>query len=1060
MSFLKEWPLFIKQNYTHILFIPLFYSFEICYTYIQNADFNLHRFPGRMIGTATLNGLDIAIRASLFYNSVFLFLASAIFFYFIFFLLFHKKQHILKDLIIVNITSLVGCLLLFLMVFNFCNPEDIYLIIIIHVLAIFFLAVRKFILNGLNKKLFDTTLFSIVLCISISFLFLFKECIFLLGFNLKISFEGFILVFNPLAYLVIALYFKKLNYPDSLHSLTRLSWLFIPVALIPLFTPLKNEIYLILANKGIPHFSRLTLYLAMLMLTAIWIYRRNKKGTERPVHHSMYGLLSNYYFPFLILGVTTYIYYNPVIVTYPTELFENANRFLPIMEFLKYHTVPLLEKFNSHMFSEIFTIYIYSILNKMNGLEPLIYDFFFPVSSAIITYFIVRDFTRNPYIAVFIVLIFPLTKDLITVFAPALLAVYILFRVIYRTQSVKNYILLLLSFLFFVIWKIDLGVATVAGMITVLVLYSSTKVFQFNFRFLLAALGYISIALLLIYFLFLICGINLASDLLNQYNYLSSAQSYGYNALVYAPWDSVFDMHYFIFPAVTLLLGGYILFYFKKIITSRYLKFATICLLFCIGFYITNFERGLVRHGFAEKTDIDLSSFIFFILSGSVYFLNRFQSQVNKFLLFFFASTVLLIGFKYPTCNPFVVYESFKPQINKFSQVLPQAGASREIDASPEGNNVTDFRKFISANLKADETFIDFANQPMLYYYTQKITPSFFYQSPLSMHNDYLQKRFLENLGNYKTPLLLFSSFPIHDGAWEYNSIDWVPNALRHYQIAEYLFQQYQPFVIVGNYCLWKSKQSNLENNITHLFTWKNDSNKATFQGGVIDSLTTGEDGNVLLTETFKKALQTDNGLTYKTSEDSSMHKMDILFSDTLSGTAYYVLKHDKGEKIKFYLNGNITMLNIDEVKYIPDFYSTYPHHWDMDRLPYIWANYDEKIHSAPVQKIIADTSILLNSSPKSFALPSYIDKSTGNYIYISLDVTNESPITVQFSYGPSNGWIDFTVPRGNGIRTFAIRVSSQYNWYAKENTSISLFTTSPVNVTLKKILLLKGDYL
>jgi hypothetical protein len=1064
LSFFKEWFSFIKQNGAYIFFIALFYSLEICYCYIGNYDLSLHRFPGRMIGFATIKGIDIGRKTALFYNSVFLFFVVNAIFYLFAFLFTRKRQGALKAFNILNISSLGGCLLLFLQVLKLSGSESVHLIFLIQIIALVFLGIKEIFLKDSNKKLFDSALFSIVICSSICFYFLLKECTTLFHSNRQIYFSVSSIIFNSLAFFAIAFYIRKQDYLKSLNTLIKLLWVLIPFLLLPLYTVLKDEIYLILNNKGILYFSPVKLYLLLLVFTLTWIYLRSRKPVEQVRHYSLYKMLSNYYFPLLILGITAYIYYNPFFVDNSKGMFEEANRFLPVMEFLKYHTVPLLEKFNSHMLSEIITIYLYGILNKLSGLQPLIYDFIFPVCAALIAYFIIKDFTHNSYVALFTVVLFPLEKDLTVTFFPVILAVYVLYMIIYKPASFKNYLLLLCTFLFFVIWKIDIGVAGDIGILVVLLIYSFSNTIKINTRLLLIALAVFFTGILILFFLFLLNGINLISNLLNEYNYLSSVQSYGYIDLSNSTPDKVFQMQYFIFPVVALLLGMYIIFHFKKFSTSKNLKFATICLLFCIGFYIANFQRGLVRHSFVENTDEFLSSFIFFILSGSIYLIYNHQSHLRKFLLFFFVSFLLLTGFKYPECHPFVVYESMKSKLNDFPQIQPRAGIKREIDSNGLQNNFEEFQKFISTELKSDETFIDFSNEPMLYYYTHKITPSYFYQSPYSMHNDYLQNRFIENLSNYKVPLLLFAN-TLPSSQWFWNEPDDVPNALRHYRIAEYLYQHYEPFVVVQNYCLWKKKNSDLKNSINPLIIFKADMEStiladSAFKNKPIDSITTTSEGNIFITISYAKDSSEDYGLAYHRWPDSIIQKIEPIFSDTSSHQIYYYLSHKEGEKIKFYLKHfkNISSMEVDEVKYRPDVYSLVPQHWEIGMLPYIWANYDERFTSAPVQKIIVNTDTLINKSPISFNLPLVIDKSTGNYIVLSLDANNEAPVTVQFAYGPSNGIIDFTLPPGKGIRKFAIRISSQYNWYARENTKISLSVPDGENIHLKKMVLLKGD--
>jgi len=1096
LSFFKEWADFIRESGLNIVFIALFYSLKFCYSYVENYDFSLHRFPGRMIGAATFSGIDVAKRVGLFYNVIFLFIIINAGFYLAAFLVARKKtnnvkvaskkqspvkvaakkQTLLKELNILNISSLIGCILLFFKVFKLNATDGINLVIITHVAAIVFLVVKKYFLGSPLQKVFDGALFSAVICISFCFLFLFKEYTTLFHLQLKISLSIFVSFFSSLLFISIAAYIRNLDYNKALNFLIKLFWVLIPLMLLPLFTMLKDEIYLILNSKKIYFLTPSKLYFILLVLAAGWIYWRSRKEPKQLQRLSIFRLLSNYYFPLLILGITTYVYYNPFIVNNPatigtTFMFEGADRFLPVMEFLKFHVIPLLERFNAHMLSEIITIYIYAILNSLKGVEPLIYDFFFPVSSALIAYFIIKDFTKNSYVALFVVLLFPLATNLIPAdVSPynnslALLVVYVLYRIIYRVPSVKNYVFLLCSFIFLLLWKLDTGVAGVVSISMILLIYYFAEKIKINYKFLLKAFIYVATPVLLVFLLFLANGINVIGNLLNEYNFISSAQSYGYPGISNKAPDRVFQMQYFIFPFIAFLLSGYILFNFKKLTTSSRSKFATLCMLFCIGFYLANFQRGLVRHSFVENEDAHLSSFIFFILPSSVYLLGRYQSHLIKFLLFIGTAFLLITGYKYPDCNPFVVYESFKTKSAKFTQIRPQADINREIDSASMEKNEAGLQNFVANELKSDETFMDFSNEPMVYYYTQKIVPSYFDQSPISMHNDYLQKRYLEKIKEYKIPMLIFSHLPSNTNfdRW-FDNMDGIPNSLRHYHIAEYIFQEYEPFATVRNHCLWRKKNSSLKNEITHLLTFRKDLQPSlpddAFQGRAIDSIATTKEGNVFVIISRIRPSDEDCGLSYLPLNATMLSKMTLLYSDPYTGRLFYALQHGAEEKIKFYLThlNNIASIEMYETKYVPDFYSTLPQHWNIGMLPYIWANYDDKILSAPLQSEIANSDVVISNSAVAFNLPPNIDKSTGNYIYISLEATNEKAIAIQLAYAQSTGVIDFTLPPGQGVRTFVIRISSQYNWYFSPSANFSLYAPPGDAVHVKEIRLLKGD--
>jgi hypothetical protein len=106
--------------------------------------------------------------------------------------------------------------------------------------------------------------------------------------------------------------------------------------------------------------------------------------------------------------------------------------------------------------------------------------------------------------------------------------------------------------------------------------------------------------------------------------------------------------------------------------------------------------------------------------------------------------------------------------------------------------------KFLSHNLKGKETFIDFTDHPMLHFYAQKITPSFFFQNPICSHTDYLQEAYVEDLKHYDIPYVVYSMYDPK------NQPELGPNSFMHYKITEYLNQHYRPYLTINNFNVWK----------------------------------------------------------------------------------------------------------------------------------------------------------------------------------------------------------------------------------------------------------------
>ena len=110
----------------------------------------------------------------------------------------------------------------------------------------------------------------------------------------------------------------------------------------------------------------------------------------------------------------------------------------------------------------------------------------------------------------------------------------------------------------------------------------------------------------------------------------------------------------------------------------------------------------------------------------------------------------------------------------------------------------------------------------------------------------------------------------------------------------------------------------------------------------------------------------------------------------------------------------------------------------------------------SPCDAIEARKAIIACAKTKE---PTYIRLARNSTAVIT---TNDSPFEIELEYGDSNpkeiiGTFLFTIPAGKGVREFAIRVSSQYNWYSM-NDYIALSTEHVEDITINKLQLLKGE--
>ncbi|MEO6882708.1 MAG: hypothetical protein ABI199_01650 [Bacteroidia bacterium] len=1016
-----------------------------------------------MIGIATLQGFDIHQRILVFYQSLFLIVAiSAGISLFLYVLYRRRMAYLHNEMQVFNATSLVGLFFLFFKLYGENTDSLIAIIIFIQAFWIFFIVLK----NNFSDKLFSISIFAALMCISISEIFFFKEINLLLTLGIKLNFLQLFCVCGFFTTLFWSLLFRN----RSEKIIFKVLWVFAPIAIIPLFSVLKNEIYLILNNKDIFYFTSKKIYFLALFFLTIWILFRSYLFPRKIKLSTLdfKQLLSKIYFPFSILSLATFLVYQPFAKP-SSEMFELANRTLPIMEMVRFGTIPVIQKFNSHMFSEIFSGLLYTFINGYSGQAFIIYDFILLSASILIIYYFVLYFTGNAFVALFFALFFPLSSQLFPGhFILCLLAFFVFIKAIDTPATIQKYLGLLTIIAFLLIWQIDLGYAalwTIGGVFLLHIFVEKKSAFEkiiFWKSFLIAIGG-----VLLIVFLLLFRKINLGESISTILNYFSSSQSYGTISMGDVSLSS-YKMQYFIFPFLGLILLGYLILKFQHYCSEKHTKIIVYALIFLTILYFVNFQRGLVRHSFIEGKDYLLSSFIFYIFSGTTFLFFQKRSSIFKFLLFTGTACFLILNYNFPTLPAKNFDSPFSEMIQKYDTIQELKPVAKTIDRCPMSNDFkkiifADFKNYIDKNLKKNQTFIDFSNSPMLYFYTEKETPGVFNQNTLSLQNDYLQNNFLSNLKKYDTPLLVYSNFS--ESFWDH--VDDVPNAVRHYRMAEYFFQHYAPYIIIQNHCVWKKiSDTDLKNLTDTLFfrgiesLMKSDSIYFTVQKNNFSNT------KYLFKIKYDTLFAEDSCLRYSYSNENKNFKERIkcVYVDSLNKTRFFILDSVSYSKL-FFPAKNIFSASVLSAPNIPDFYSQQMQTYNLQQLPSIWANSDPSLESKnKIIDLLSQEKIIVKNNMIECNLPEKVNRSEGNYIFIKMNSDLKKTITMRLTYGKNNstsGAFLFEIPSGtNRNNKFAIRVSTQYNWYSIKNNWIKIgaLDLDSSQIKIERISLLKGD--
>ena len=793
MNIGKYKQIFSNLNYKTVFF-PVFVAMLSCFYMFKDISFTLHTFDRGIVSAATLEMLDINQRVALFWHAVWLGVFSFLFLLIIqnFLLIRYKAIH--QHVSFINIISFLGCIVVihsFLSVKQSFTLEFICHVIgfvcVSAILSIFW--EKKFLLENKHFLLFH--FWYIITGFLIYFI--------ITNFNLYLTGKTFriIFVFPFEIALLTMLCVQVLSYYKIIRLEALLKYTF-PLLLFVLWNFVSNELNYILNQHSIfanPLLLFICGYIVILLFyLSKWKIQHNKP--TKPANTQLW----HYYFPILLTIIACYAYYIPVIPAI-NEFFETANPANSILLSCKYGKLPFFEYLNSHALSETFFGFIYVLLNGFNGsLDFFIYDFLYLVIFVLITYYFLWKLTNNAYFAFAISLLLPFQEVIFCdTFSCSLISIFILSRIYYK-PSYKNYILGFVWSFFLIMWRIDTGYANILAFILtsviVMILHNNRKYFiQFCMSFIAVVLSFALIAIVII----LIKKIDIFVVVKQAMHYLSGNQAHGALS-VYNDPNRLFVMHYIVFPAVILFSSLFIVLQLKRFIKKN--VFVILSILFLSVFYLCNIPRGIVRHGFNEWADTHLSTFAYLIIGLLLFFIVSQKYLKTKNLIFVVGLYFLVVAFKFPDIKDYSsVFEKFNIAFKDFKPLNTTSEKIKRYKEEPAfaSENYLKLKHFMDAFFEKEATFIDFSNTPMLYFYTQRIVPSYFSQYMQNTIDDYLQYQNIRDLKKYDIPVVVFSNVPNN---W-HDATDGVPNVLRYNKIAEYIYTNYYPLKTIGKHAIW-----------------------------------------------------------------------------------------------------------------------------------------------------------------------------------------------------------------------------------------------------------------
>ncbi|NJO68466.1 MAG: hypothetical protein HC830_03600 [Bacteroidetes bacterium] len=412
---------------------------------------------------------------------------------------------------------------------------------------------------------------------------------------------------------------------------------------------------------------------------------------------------------------------------------------------------------------------------------------------SIVCFYFFRKIFNSGLLSFLLILMFPF-MGVVAFYPLVYITVFLLFD-LQKSVSVKKFIILFFYSIFLLIWRLDVGYANLVAVLIYLAWISLWQPRKSNFMILLksgAIMLLVSIILAgSIYFLSPVVFNNLNQAL----QYFGATQEHGLPVIM-AEKDRFSLFHYIIIPI--LVFSSTILF----AVRNKKYSFIEMAVIFTGLLYLLNFPRGLVRHGLIVGGDWAIASYSYLnIALAVIYYFPKF-----RFIVFCTVISILVITVKFPLEN------SHTSLFDKVTEVLKRnnetAYSSQKIprvrgtDAFIR-NNLGELETFMKVNLKPGETFIDFSNNPMLYFYLKQQVPSYFNQYLQNTITTKLQSTNLRHPAVQKAPLVVFEHIPL---TW-FDNTDEVPNPLRYQPITQFIYERYVPVCILNNRLIWGLKE-------------------------------------------------------------------------------------------------------------------------------------------------------------------------------------------------------------------------------------------------------------
>ncbi len=566
----------------------------------------------------------------------------------------------------------------------------------------------------------------------------------------------------------------------------------IPLLLIPAAAPLANELQYRFPSFAPETLARLAV--VALGLAAVALYGLARR---RPPRWPTATLLHNVYYPVFLATCAFFKTHQHRRFLGGLDYFHLGEETVPTQQWFEFGSVPMIDLRLAHTFSDMLYQGLYTLVHGYRGLDMLTWISWMPeVLAVVLLYFVVARVV-SPGFAVLAVALTPILGTVSEYFAVTLVPALAL-RFALARPTWGRFAALWASLLGLALWRVDFGMVGAVALALVLGVYLWQSPGH-RWRAVLLGLAVVAAAGVAGFFLFM-----LWSDRPALASMASLFKSYSYRLITRTRTDIIGEYsplavaQYYLLPAVSLVYAVY--YGVAKLLHRGYLERYKVMLVFVAVFSLGLSVRSLERHSLIESFNpyyfTFLLAFLPFLLRPTGSAREAHGSRLACLAVLIMNAVLLMPASLYGAGRHQMVHLMKEGPVFEFHRW--QEGAQRVYFHEENHRALVDF---LERQLEGDETFFDFTNSPLLYVLANKRFPTYVIPN-LVQTAEPIQHQVVADLTDlHDAGLLPYVIFKQGHRFWD--QTDGVPNEVRSYRIAEFIYRHYEPLGRFGRYEVW-----------------------------------------------------------------------------------------------------------------------------------------------------------------------------------------------------------------------------------------------------------------